>query len=49
MEVNEITNEATNTLIENMRKILNRDVFSDVLFEVEGKIIHAHKAILVSQ
>jgi hypothetical protein len=49
MEVNEITNEATNTLIKNMRRILNKDVFSDVIFEVEGKTIHAHKAILVSQ
>lgn len=49
MEVNEITHEATNALIENMRKIFNKDVFSDVIFEVEDKVIYAHKAILVSQ
>lgn len=49
MEVNEITNEATNSLIENMRKIINKDIYSDVVFEVEGKPIFAHKAILVAQ
>ena len=49
MEVNEITHEATNSLIENMRKIINQDSFSDVVFEVEEKLIYAHKAILVAQ
>ena len=49
MEVNEITHEATSSLIENMRKIINKDIFSDVIFEVEGKQIYAHKAILVAQ
>jgi N-acetylneuraminic acid mutarotase len=49
MEVNEITHEATNSLIDNMRKIINQDIFSDVVFEVQGKQIYAHKAILVAQ
>jgi len=49
MEVNEITQEATSSLIENMRKIINQETFSDVIFQVEEKEIYAHKAILVAQ
>lgn len=49
VEVNEISHVATNTLIQNMRTILNKDTFSDVVFDVEDKNIYAHKAILVSQ
>ena len=36
-------------LISNMRKILNQNVFSDVIFLVDGKQIYAHKAILSAQ
>jgi len=46
MEVNEITTESTQTLITNMRKIINKDLHSDVVFLVENKKIFAHKAIL---
>jgi len=46
MEVNEITSESTQTLIFNMRKIINKDIYSDVVFSVDGKRIYAHKAIL---
>lgn len=49
MEVNEINNEATQTLIFNMKKLINRDVYADVVFLVEGKKIFAHKAILQAQ
>ena len=46
MEVNEITSESTQALIFNMRKIINKDIYSDVVFVVEAKKIFAHKAIL---
>ena len=47
LEENEINSEAVNSLIANMRKIINNpSAFSDVIFLVEGKQIHAHKAIL---
>ena len=49
MEVNEITTEATQTLIENQRKIINQDIYSDVVFIVENKTLFAHKAILQAQ
>ena len=49
LEANEITNEAVSNLISNMRKILNQNVFSDVIFLVDGKQIYAHKAILSAQ
>ena len=32
MEVNEITTESTQSLITNMRKLINKDIFSDVIF-----------------
>lgn len=46
VEENEINNEAVNSLIENMRKIINNPTFADVVFQVEGKPVYAHKAIL---
>jgi hypothetical protein len=47
LEENEINNEAVNSLIANMRKIINNPAaFSDVIFIVEGKQIYGHKAIL---
>jgi hypothetical protein len=46
LEENEINNEAVNSLIQNMRKIINNPQFADVVFLVEGKQIFAHKAIL---
>jgi hypothetical protein len=46
LEENEINNEAVNSLITNMRKIINNSNFSDIVFIVEGKPIYAHKAIL---
>ena len=49
LEANEITNEAVSSLIANMKKILNKDVFADVMFMVEGKPIYGHKAILSAQ
>ena len=49
MEVNEITGEATTTLIENMRKIINAEVHSDICFIIEGKPLYGHKAILQAQ
>ena len=49
MEVNEITTESTQSLITNMRKLINKDIFSDVIFQVEGKKLFAHKAILLAQ
>jgi RCC1 and BTB domain-containing protein len=49
MEVNEITNEATLTLINNMRKLINNETYSDVVFVLEGKKIFAHRAILLAQ
>lgn len=49
MEVNEITTEATHNLITNMKKIMNQDIFADVVFQVEGKKIFGHKAILLAQ
>ena len=32
-----------------MRKIINKDIFSDIVFQIEGKKIFAHKAILFAQ
>lgn len=50
LEENEINNEAVNSLIANMRKIINNPAaFSDVIFIVEGKQIYGHKAILSAQ
>ena len=49
LEENEINNEAVNSLILNMRKIINNQTFADVVFQVEGKPIYAHKAILSAQ
>jgi len=46
LEENEINNEAVNSLILNMRKIINNPTFSDVVFMVEGQAIYGHKAIL---
>jgi hypothetical protein len=46
LEENEINNEAVNSLITNMRKIINNSTFSDIVFLVENKPIYAHKAIL---
>lgn len=48
LEENEINNEAVNSLITNMRKIINNPTFSDIVFLVENKPIHAHKAILTA-
>ena len=49
LEENEINNEAVNSLITNMRKIINNSTFSDIVFLVENKPIYAHKAILSAQ
>ena len=48
LEENEINNEAVNSIITNMRKIINNPYFSDIVFIVEGKPIYGHKAILSS-
>jgi hypothetical protein len=32
-----------------MRKIINNPTFSDIIFIVENKPVHAHKAILSAQ
>ena len=37
------------TLCEDFAKLVNDPVFSDVCFEVEGKKVYAHKAILVAR
>jgi hypothetical protein len=46
LEENEINSEAVSNLIMNMRKLINNNTFSDVIFMVEGKPIYSHKAIL---
>lgn len=46
MEVNEITSESIQRLIQNYKKLMNEETLSDVCFIVEGKRIYAVKAIL---
>ena len=40
-------NAPVDTLCEDLAKLVNDPLFSDVCFEVEGMKVHAHKAILV--
>jgi len=49
MEVNEITTEAIQQLIQNYKKLINLEDNADVCFIVEGKKIFSHKAILQAQ
>ena len=49
LEASEIAVETISNLVTNMKKLVNNPKFSDVIFIVEGKEIHAHRAILVEQ
>ena len=50
LEEREITSNATSHLLENMKRLLgNEKLFPDVTFIVEGKPLHAHRAILAAQ
>ena len=49
LEASEIQGEAVTTLLTNLKKLINNPLFSDVKFLIEGRELHAHKAILVSQ
>ena len=47
-----LTNTAdapSNTLCGDLQRLLNDPIFSDVCFLVEGKTVHAHKAILATR
>lgn len=49
LEASEIASETIQNLVCNMKRLVNNHKFSDVIFVVEGRDIHAHKAILVEQ
>ena len=42
-----VAEPSPNTLTDDLAKLVNNDDFSDITFLVEGRKIHAHKAILV--
>jgi N-acetylneuraminic acid mutarotase len=48
LEDNAIAVEASVNLAQNMKKLINNELFSDVTFVVEGRQIFAHKVILVT-
>lgn len=49
MEENDLETSSVNSLIQNLKKLLNDPEFADVCFVVNEKKIWAHKAILVAQ
>lgn len=49
LEENALSDVAVQSLIHNMRSLLNDPEFSDVQLVVDGTPIHAHKAILAAQ
>jgi len=50
LEARTITSDAERKLLSSMRRLINNpDLFTDIIFIVEGQPIHAHKAVLAAQ